>query len=53
MPRSLLNVDLELDLLLERIVPVPRHLVWKAWTQPEHLVKWFCRSEERRVGKEC
>lgn len=42
MPRSLLNADLELDLLLERIVPVPRHLVWKAWTQPEHLVKWFC-----------
>ena len=42
MPRSLLNADLELDLLLERIVPVPRHLVWKAWTQPQHLVKWFC-----------
>lgn len=42
MPRSLLNLDLELDLLLERVVPVPRPLVWRAWTQPEHLVKWFC-----------
>jgi len=32
----------ELDLKLERIVPVPRALVWKAWTDPEHLKKWFC-----------
>lgn len=42
MPRSLLNTDLELDLMLERVVPVPRHLVWAAWTQPEFLTKWFC-----------
>ena len=42
MPRSLLNADLELDLVLERILPVPRRLVWAAWTQPELLVKWFC-----------
>lgn len=31
----------QFDLVLERIVDVPRELVWKAWTQPEHLVKWF------------
>ncbi len=30
-----------LDLQLVRIVPVPRHLLWKGWTQPELLVKWF------------
>ncbi len=42
MPRSLLNTDPELDLVLERVVPVPRHLVWAAWTQPEFLKKWFC-----------
>jgi len=42
MPRSLLNSDPELDLILERVVAVPRRLVWAAWTQPEHLVKWFC-----------
>ena len=42
MPRSLLNADLELDLVLERIVPVPRSLVWKAWTQPELMKLWFC-----------
>ncbi|MBU0800881.1 MAG: SRPBCC family protein [Alphaproteobacteria bacterium] len=31
-----------LDLQLQRIVPVPRALVWKAWTDPEHIKKWFC-----------
>lgn len=33
--------DPRLDLLLERVVDVPRELVWKAWTTPEHLKKWF------------
>ena len=33
--------DPRLDLVLERVVDVPPHLVWMAWTQPEHLVKWF------------
>jgi uncharacterized protein YndB with AHSA1/START domain len=42
MPRPPLIADPELDLLLERVVDVPRRLVWAAWTQPEHLVKWFC-----------
>ena len=42
MPRSLLNSDPDRDLILERVVDVPRHLVWAAWTQPEYLKKWFC-----------
>jgi uncharacterized protein YndB with AHSA1/START domain len=33
--------DPKLDLVLERIVDVPRELVWKAWTAPEHIKKWF------------
>ena len=33
--------DSDLDLLLERVVDVPRELVWAAWTQPEHVKKWF------------
>jgi uncharacterized protein YndB with AHSA1/START domain len=33
--------DPELDLLLERVVDVPRDVVWAAWTMPEHLVTWF------------
>ncbi len=30
-----------LDLVLTRIVNVPRRLIWKAWTEPKHLMKWF------------
>lgn len=33
--------DPSLDLLLERIVDVPAHLVWKAWTTPELIKQWF------------
>lgn len=33
--------DGRLDLVLTRDVSVPRALIWKAWTQPEHLRKWF------------
>lgn len=34
-------IDPKLDLVLERTVDVPPELVWLAWTQPEHLQKWF------------
>ena|SRR5438445_4248200 len=32
-------INPELDLVLERVIP--RHLVWKAWTTPELMKKWF------------
>jgi uncharacterized protein YndB with AHSA1/START domain len=36
--------DPKLDLVLERVVDVPRELVWQAWTMPEHIKKWFAPS---------
>lgn len=33
--------DPELDLVLERVIDVPPELIWKAWTDPEHLKRWF------------
>jgi uncharacterized protein YndB with AHSA1/START domain len=39
---SIIKPDPKLDLVLERVVDVPRELVWKAWTTPEHLRHWFC-----------
>ena len=40
-PATLLKPDPKLDLVLERVVDVSRELVWAAWTQPEHIKKWF------------
>ncbi|TNC95233.1 MAG: hypothetical protein FD121_1450 [Gallionellaceae bacterium] len=36
------TLDSKLDLSFERIVDVPKELIWKAWTTPEHLMPWFC-----------
>jgi uncharacterized protein YndB with AHSA1/START domain len=36
------TLDPKLDLAFERIVDVPKALIWKAWTQPQHLMPWFC-----------
>ncbi|WCL49123.1 SRPBCC family protein [Leptospira sp. GIMC2001] len=36
-----LKINPELDLMFERNVDVPCELVWKAWTDPKHLVEWF------------
>lgn len=33
--------DPDRDLFIERVVDVPPRLVWRAWTEPEHLKRWF------------
>ncbi len=35
------EINPALDLVLERFVDVRPELVWKAWTEPEHLKRWF------------
>lgn len=30
-----------MDLLITRILNAPRETVWNAWTQPEHIKKWW------------
>lgn len=32
----------QLDLVLERIVDLPREAIWHAWTDPTRLKEWFC-----------
>jgi uncharacterized protein YndB with AHSA1/START domain len=43
-PDTTLTTDPDLDLVLERVVDVPVEKVWAAWTQPEHITKWFTPS---------
>lgn len=31
----------KLDLVVKRIIDAPVNLVWKAWTEPEHVIKWW------------
>ena len=29
------------ELVIERVFDAPRGLVWKAWTEPEHFMRWW------------
>jgi uncharacterized protein YndB with AHSA1/START domain len=43
------RIDPKLDLMLERVVDVPREMVWRAWTTPEQVKKWFTPDPWRTV----
>ena len=45
-------IDPALDLVLERVVPVRPELVWRAWTEPEHLVRWFTPAPWKTIACE-
>jgi uncharacterized protein YndB with AHSA1/START domain len=36
------NDDGRLDLVLTRFTKLPRAILWRCWTEPEHLMPWFC-----------
>ncbi|QQS41854.1 MAG: SRPBCC family protein [Acidobacteriota bacterium] len=55
-----IEINPDLDLVLERVIDVPRELVWKAWTDVEQLKRWFvpkpwsvadCRIDIRPGGE--
>ncbi len=48
------------DLVVTRIIDAPLELVWKAWTEPEHIMRWWgpkhytspsCKIDLREGGK--
>ena len=51
-PTRIFQPDPKLDLVLERVVDVPRELVWAAWTQPEHVKKWFTPAPWKTIDCE-
>jgi uncharacterized protein YndB with AHSA1/START domain len=52
MPQANQQIDPKLDLVLERIADVPKHLVWRALTEPELLKKWFTPAPWQTVEVE-
>ncbi|WP_199256167.1 SRPBCC domain-containing protein [Mycolicibacterium mengxianglii] len=34
-------INPDLDLVLQRIIRAPRHAVWRAWTHPALLARWW------------
>ena len=41
-----------LDLVLQRLVAVPRRLIWKAWTEPDHVKHWFTPAPWQTIACE-
>lgn len=41
-----------LDLRLERIVDIPKEWIWRAWTEPDLLMQWFCPLPWKTVACE-
>lgn len=35
------SIDSTLDLTLQRVIRAPRSAVWRAWTEPERLQRWW------------
>lgn len=33
--------EIDREIVLSRVIAAPRELVFKVWTDPEHLVQWF------------
>jgi uncharacterized protein YndB with AHSA1/START domain len=46
------QLDPRLDLVLERIVAVPPEFLWRGWTIPEQLKKWFTPAPWKTVDCE-
>jgi uncharacterized protein YndB with AHSA1/START domain len=44
--------DPRLDLVLERLVAVPAAFLWRGWTVPEQLKKWFTPAPWKTVDCE-
>jgi uncharacterized protein YndB with AHSA1/START domain len=44
-------VNPKTDIVLERFIDAPRHLVWEALTKPEHLKEWYMPKAWGRVSR--
>ena len=58
--KQLIQDTLDREIVITRIIDAPRELVWKAWTESEHLARWwapkgcstpFCTVDLRPGGR--
>lgn len=42
-----------ITLRITRTFDAPRDLVWKAWTEREHLMRWYCPTDFTALFAEC
>lgn len=45
-----ITADPTLDIVIERFIDAPRHLVWEALTKPEHMMQWYMPRAWGRVA---
>jgi uncharacterized protein YndB with AHSA1/START domain len=45
------TINPKLDIVLERFIDAPKHLVWEALTRPEHLKEWYMPKPWGAVSK--
>lgn len=38
------------DLSITRVIKAPRPVVWRAWSEPEHFVKWWAPAPVKTVS---
>ena len=40
-PALIVTTPSDREIVMTRVFDAPRHLVFEAWTKPEHLLRWF------------
>lgn len=38
---TFVSTDTDKEIIVSRLFDAPRELVWKVWTQPEHVAQWW------------
>jgi uncharacterized protein YndB with AHSA1/START domain len=51
MMNTTFEINPKTDIVLERFIDAPKHLVWEALTNPEHIKEWYMPRAWGRVSK--